>query len=82
MSQRSASLVMVLGLALTVSACNSMGYAPAGMASAEKSLYERLGGKTAITAVVDEPVRLPLSGRPMVSGPNLRFHRLPNLPDS
>ena len=56
MSQRSASLVMVLGLALTGSACNSMGTAPAGTAPTEKSLYDRLGGKTAITAVVDDLV--------------------------
>ena len=56
MSQRSASLVMVLGLALTVSACNSMGTAPAGTAPTEKLLYDRLGGKTAITAVVDDLV--------------------------
>ena len=56
MAQRSASLVMILGLAFTVSACNSMGSAPAGSASVEKSLYDRLGGKTAITAVVDDLV--------------------------
>ena len=54
MSQRIASLAIVLGFALTVSACNSMGSAPAGTTSTEKSLYDRLGGKTAITAVVDD----------------------------
>ncbi|MBI4000846.1 MAG: group 1 truncated hemoglobin [Nitrospira defluvii] len=54
MSQRIASLAMVLGLALTVSACNTMGSSPAGTGSVEKSLYDRLGGKTAITAVVDD----------------------------
>ncbi|CAE6756763.1 MAG: group 1 truncated hemoglobin [Nitrospira sp.] len=54
MSYRIAALAMVLGLALTVSACNSMGSAPAGTAATEKSLYDRLGGKTAITAVVDD----------------------------
>lgn len=54
MSHRIASLVMVLGLALTVSACNSLGSSPAGGTPMEKSLYDRLGGKTAITAVVDD----------------------------
>ena len=53
MSQRIVSLAMVLGLALTVSACNSMGSSGSTM-PAEKSLYDRLGGKTAITAVVDD----------------------------
>ena len=54
MTHRIASFAMVLGLALTVSACNSLGSAPAGPATMEKSLYARLGGKTAITAVVDD----------------------------
>jgi len=54
MSHRIASLAMILGLALTVSACNSLGSSPAGTAAAEKSLYDRLGGKTAITAVVED----------------------------
>lgn len=54
MSHRIASLAMVLGLALTVSACNTMGSSPAGTTAAERSLYDRLGGKTAITAVVDD----------------------------
>ncbi|HNK79075.1 MAG TPA: group 1 truncated hemoglobin, partial [Nitrospira sp.] len=54
MSDRLASLAMILGLALTVSACNSMGSPSAGTAATEKSLYDRLGGKTAITAVVDD----------------------------
>ncbi|MBS0170899.1 MAG: group 1 truncated hemoglobin [Nitrospira sp.] len=54
MTHRIASLAMVLGLALSVSACNSMGSSPAAMPAAEKSLYDRLGGKTAITAVVDD----------------------------
>ncbi|HNV25680.1 MAG TPA: group 1 truncated hemoglobin [Nitrospira sp.] len=45
---------MILGLALTVSACNSLGAPSAGTAATEKSLYDRLGGKTAITAVVDD----------------------------
>ncbi len=54
MSHRLASLAMILGLALTVSACNSLGAPSAGTAAVEKSLYDRLGGKTAITAVVDD----------------------------
>lgn len=54
MSHRLASLAMILGLALTVSACNSLGAPSAGTAATEKSLYDRLGGKTAIIAVVDD----------------------------
>ena len=54
MSHRLASLAVILGLALTVSACNSLGAPSAGTAATEKSLYDRLGGKTAITAVVDD----------------------------
>ncbi len=54
MSHRIASLTLLLGLTLSVSACNSLGSSPAGTAAAEKSLYDRLGGKTAITAVVDD----------------------------
>jgi len=49
-----ASLSLILGLALTVAACNTVSSGPAGTAAAEKSLYDRLGGKTAITAVVDD----------------------------
>ena len=54
MSQRMASLSLILGLALTVAACNTVGSGPAGTTAGEKSLYDRLGGKTAITAVVDD----------------------------
>lgn len=54
MSHRIASLAMILGLALTVSACNSLGSSSSGTAAMEKPLYDRLGGKTAITAVVDD----------------------------
>ncbi len=54
MSHRLASLAMILGLALTVSACNSLGAPSPGTAVTEKSLYDRLGGKTAITAIVDD----------------------------
>lgn len=54
MSRRMGSYFMVLGLALTLSACNSMGSSGSSMSTPEKSLYDRLGGKTAITAVVDD----------------------------
>jgi len=54
MSQRMTSLTLVLGLALTVSACNTVGSGSTGTAAVEKSLYDRLGGKAAITAVVDD----------------------------
>ncbi|MBK9113067.1 MAG: group 1 truncated hemoglobin [Nitrospira sp.] len=54
MSQRIASFALIIGLALTVSACNSLGSTPSGNTSMEKSLYDRLGGKTAITAGVDD----------------------------
>jgi hemoglobin len=54
MSRRIASYAMILGFALTLSACNSMGSAGSTTSAPEKSLYERLGGKTAITAVVDD----------------------------
>jgi hemoglobin len=53
MSQRIVSFAMVLGFALTLSACSGMG-SSGSMSSSEKSLYDRLGGKTAITAVVDD----------------------------
>ncbi len=53
MSQPMGSYAMVLGIALSLSACNSMGSSGSTM-TAEKSLYDRLGGKTAITAVVDD----------------------------
>lgn len=54
MSHRIASFDMIMGLTWTVSACNSLGSSPSGNASTEKSLYNRLGGTTAITAVVDD----------------------------
>jgi hemoglobin len=53
MSQRIVSFAMVLGFALTLSACSGMG-SSGSMSSSDKSLYDRLGGKTAITAVVDD----------------------------
>lgn len=54
MPQRMASLSLILGLALTVAACDTVGSGSTGTAATEKSLYDRLGGKTAITAVVDD----------------------------
>jgi hemoglobin len=50
---RMTALAAVLGFAVSVSGCNTTGGSGAAMAS-EKSLYDRLGGKTAITAVVDD----------------------------
>jgi hemoglobin len=41
------------GLAVSVAACNTTGGSGAAL-SQEKSLYDRLGGKPAITAVVDD----------------------------
>ena len=48
MSRHIAAYSLMLGFALTLSACNSMG-ASGTMPAPEPSLYERLGGKTAIT---------------------------------
>lgn len=53
MTARVTSLGMILGIGLTLAACTSMGSSSSTMA-VEKSLYDRLGGKTAITAVVDD----------------------------
>lgn len=53
MSKRLASIIMVVGLAATISACHTMGTS-AGNMTVDKSLYDRLGGKSAITAVVDD----------------------------
>lgn len=53
MQSRLASLIIVLGMAIAVAGCNSMERS-GGKMMAEKSLYDRLGGKQAITAVVDD----------------------------
>ena len=50
---RMTALAAVLSFAVSVSGCNTTGGSGAAMAS-EKSLYDRLGGKSAITAVVDD----------------------------
>jgi hemoglobin len=47
------AVTLVLGLAVSVSGCNTTGSSGAAMAP-QQSLYERLGGKPAITAVVDD----------------------------
>ncbi|WHZ24467.1 MAG: group 1 truncated hemoglobin [Nitrospira sp.] len=56
MNTRLTSLGMILGIGLTLAACNSMGTS-SGTMTAEKTnqaLYDRLGGKPAITAVIDD----------------------------
>lgn len=50
---RVTAVTIVLGLAVSVSGCNTTGSSGAAMAS-QQSLYDRLGGKPAITAVVDD----------------------------
>jgi hemoglobin len=52
MQSRVATWLVILGLGAAVSGCNLLGLAPGTMT--EKSLYDRLGGKPAITAVVDD----------------------------
>ena len=57
MYARFTSLGMILGMSLTLAACNTTGTS-GGTAATQKtmdqSLYDRLGGKPAITAVVDD----------------------------
>jgi hemoglobin len=53
MSRAMCYYLVVLGCSLALSACNRMG-APTTASAPQKSLYDRLGGKTAITAVVDD----------------------------
>ena len=48
-----ASCMVVSGLVLSLGGCNTMESSSATM-TGEKSLYERLGGKLAITAVVED----------------------------
>lgn len=59
MKTRIASYLIISGLVLSVTGCNMMESTSGStksksMAVAEKSLYDRLGGKPAITAVVDD----------------------------
>lgn len=53
MQSRFASWLVILGLGVTMSGCNTM-ESSTGKMMTEKSLYDRLGGKPAITAVVDD----------------------------
>ena len=50
---RMAALAVVVGLVASVSGCSTTGGSGAS-GTQEKSLYDRLGGKPAITAVVDD----------------------------
>ena len=74
MSQRMSSYAMVLGFALTLSACNSLGSSD-GTMTAEKSLYDRMGGKTAITAVVDDFVGRVAADNPSTASLRMRISR-------
>lgn len=53
MHPRFTSWIFVLGMAAVVTGCNTM-ESTGGRMMTEKSLYDRLGGKPAITAVVDD----------------------------
>ena len=53
MSRARCAYLVVLACSLTLSACNGMG-ASTSASAPQKSLYDRLGGKAAITAVVDD----------------------------
>lgn len=53
MKTRIASYLIISGFVLSVTGCNTM-ESPGGKMMAEKSLYDRLGGKPAVTAVVDD----------------------------
>ncbi|HEY7533335.1 MAG TPA: group 1 truncated hemoglobin, partial [Nitrospiraceae bacterium] len=51
--KRILACLAVGGLLVTLAGCNTM-ESSAGKTMADKSLYDRLGGKPAITAVVDD----------------------------
>jgi hemoglobin len=53
MKRQIASYLTISGLLFTLAGCNTMEPA-GGTMSSQKSLYDRLGGKPAITAVVDD----------------------------
>ena len=53
MQSRLAFWLVILGLGAAVSSCNLLESAPGTMMT-EQSLYDRLGGKPSITAVVDD----------------------------
>ncbi len=58
MITRTPSFTLIAGLALTLAACSSTGSSGSTMSApanaTAKSLYDRLGGKPAITVVVDD----------------------------
>ncbi|MGH7227833.1 MAG: group I truncated hemoglobin [Nitrospiraceae bacterium] len=53
MQSRYAAWLVILGLGVAMSGCNTM-ESSSGKMMTEKSLYDRLGGKPAITAAVDD----------------------------
>lgn len=53
MSARFSSLALIIGVIVSLAACNTMGGSSTPTTS-DRSLYDRLGGKSAITAVVDD----------------------------
>lgn len=53
MSARFPSLALIVGVTLSLAACNTMG-GSSTPGTSDRSLYDRLGGKSAITAVVDD----------------------------
>lgn len=53
MSARISTFVLIVGVTLGLGACNTMG-GSSMTTTTDKSLYDRLGGKSAITAVVDD----------------------------
>lgn len=53
MKTRITSYLLISGFVLSLTGCNTMG-SSGGTMMADKSLYDRLGGKPAITAVVDD----------------------------
>ena len=53
MKARQFAWIMIVGIAVAAAGCSTM-ESTTGPMSGEKSLYDRLGGKPAITAVVDD----------------------------
>ncbi|RPH78321.1 MAG: group 1 truncated hemoglobin [Nitrospiraceae bacterium] len=73
MKTRIASYLIISGLLLSVTGCNTM----ESTAMKDKSLYDRLGGKPAITAVVDDFVgRVAADSRISGKFTNTDIHRL------
>ena len=79
MKTRIASYLIISGLVLSVTGCNTMESTSGtemskSTAMADKSLYDRLGGKPAITAVVDDFVgRVPPTAVSTASLPTPTF---------